>query len=136
LVWCDRDSILGVFKEQAIDGRKYTFDVGYLVKYDEETCQASLSFTDHRDPWDPNYRRVTNHGYFSWSGDNLPPVMRKTFYYSDGFINTDQGNHHGEVEHDRSHSNCFTDRLIKENPTHYFQFTELSSSPLITVRSF
>jgi hypothetical protein len=119
----DRDAILGVFKELAIDGRKYKFDFGYLVKYDEETCQASLSFTDHRDP---NYRRVMNHGYFSWFGDNLPPVMRKTFYYSDGFINTDQGNHHGAVEHDMSHSNSFSDPLVKENPAHYFQFTNLS----------
>jgi hypothetical protein len=119
----DRDAILGVFKELAIDGRKYKFDFGYLVKYDDETCQASVSFTDHRDP---NYRRVMNHGYFSWSGDNLPPVKRKTFYYSDGFINTDQGNHHGAVEHDMSHSNAWTDRLVKENPAHYFQFTSLS----------
>jgi hypothetical protein len=119
----DRDAILGVFKELAIDGRKYKFDFGYLVKYDDETCHASLAFTDHRDP---NYRRVTNHGYFSWSGDNLPPVTRKTFYYSDGFISTDQGNHHGEVEHDMSHSNSWSDRHVKENPTHYFQFTNLS----------
>jgi hypothetical protein len=124
----DRDAIFGVFKELAIDGRKYKFDFGYLVKYDEETCQASLSFTDHRDP---NYRRVTNHGYFSWSGDNLPPVKRKTFYYSDGFINTDQGNHHGEVEHDMSHSNSWFDPLVKANPAHYFQFTELSLMHMI-----
>jgi hypothetical protein len=119
----DRDAILGVFKDLTIDGRKYKFSFGYLVKHDDETCQASVEFTKHRDP---NYRRVMNHGYFSWTGDPLLPVKRKTFYYSDGFISTDRGNHHGAVVHDKSHSSSFSDRLVKANPEHYFQFTNLS----------
>jgi hypothetical protein len=119
----DRGHILTVFKNLLIDGRKYKFDAAYIIKYDEATCNASLAYQDHRDP---TFRRVMNPGFFAWDSDNLRPAVRKTFYYSDGFINTDQGNHHGEVVNDNHHANSWFDRAVKANVSAFFHFTDLS----------
>lgn len=96
-----------------IDGRKYKFGGVYPVQYDKQHCEEAL---------------VSNHTRRALSGGMIEQVQyrphhTKTFYYSDGFIETDQGNHYGSVAHD-TYSNG--DRAIKENISIHYVVSELA----------
>lgn len=96
-----------------VDGRKYKFAADHPIKYDVTHCEK-LQHTNHT-------RRALEGGSLGKSQHLLHHT--KTFYYSNGFINTDQGNHFGEVMHDEHHIN--TDKLVLANVTHFFFVSDL-----------
>lgn len=114
----DREIILNQWRNLSVDGRKYKF-ASVVARYDAVECKI----TKKNAGFDPQYRRVTKKAMAG--PPQYPPHMLKTFFYSDGFIATDQGNHHGIVQHDMGH-NMSRDPVVKENLAHYFQFTNLT----------
>lgn len=86
----DRELILSELTKLPIDGRKYKFS-GHSVRYNRSTCEAS---TKHL-KYDPSYRRLLQPGYTGPS--NYAQFNSKTFYHSEGFVYTNQGNHNGLV---------------------------------------
>lgn len=115
----DRHTIIEQFANLSIDGRKYKFS-NVAARYPAADCKI----TTKTKAFDPTYRRVTKKATTS-GASQYPPHMLKTFFYSDGFIATDQGNHHGIVAHDAGH-NMSRDPLVKGDLSHYFQFTNIS----------
>lgn len=89
----DREVILSALSKLPIDGRKYKF-TGHGVRYTKPTCAASAAHP----VYDPSYRRLIQHGLTGPS--NYQEFNSKTFYHSEGFISTNQGNHNGEVASD------------------------------------
>lgn len=85
-----KTKILESFRDLKVDGRKYKF-ANYGVHYTKPQCKtySNQSIT--------SVRRVLADGLLKYPGRTL---LSKTFYHSDGFISTDQGNHYGLVEHD------------------------------------
>lgn len=108
----DRELLLMHLNKVPIDGFKYKFH-GYQVQYNTSQCEASTK----QETYDPSYRRLTHPGFVGPS--QYGPFMSKTFYYSKGFISTNQGNHNGLVAHDHG----------VPKTTHFeqnFHFTEMS----------
>lgn len=89
----NRDTILSQLNKIPLDGFKYKFN-GYQVQYNTSDCEASTK----QESYDPSVRRLTHPAFVGPS--QYGPFMSKTFYYSKGFISTNQGNHNGLVEHD------------------------------------
>jgi len=91
-----KEKILETFQSLPIDGRKYKF-IYYEIFYSIKQC---INFMEiHND----TIRRVMADAYLSdWE---IPDVRAKTFYYSKGFMETDQGNHFGLVKHDKGIKN-------------------------------
>lgn len=112
------DRIMKEFSKLPVDGRKYKFHESKFVVFDKEVCEASI---DKGDFYDPHYRRVMHGGYAYHT--KYKPFEYKTFYYSKGFLATDQGNHHGFVEHDERHYG--NNPLVLENPEHFFAYSDL-----------
>ena len=88
-----RHNLLRSFRELPVDGRKYKFTMR-TVEMSLEQCNSFSS-----DPKEV-IRRVLVDGYLP-SDPDRSNTMAKTFYYSQGFEYTDQGNHRGRVHNDR-----------------------------------
>lgn len=114
-----REKILNEFTKLPIDGRKYKFWESKFIVFDRDVCDESFA---HGDIFDPNFRRVMHGGYAYHT--RYKPHEYKTFYYSKGFIATDQGNHHGFAEHDKGIHGGH--HLILQNVSHYFAHSELA----------
>jgi hypothetical protein len=89
-----RESIVDVYRNLTIDGRKYKFGHWVGIQYDSATCEGALSMKEPKEP----LRRITRLGYLG--GQLINMTHTKTFFHSHGFMQTDQGNHFGLVEHD------------------------------------
>jgi hypothetical protein len=85
----DPTSMAEYFEHLLVDGRKYKFHDVINVMYDEETCSHDVNVPR---------RRVALPAFLAHNV--YKPAMIKTFFLSDGFIGTDQGNHRGHVKHD------------------------------------
>lgn len=109
----DREYILNEITSSPLDGRKYKFNGAHPVRHSAEKCEAALNQSTHLSA---SERRVMAGGYEDPT--QYRPLMYKTFYYSNGFLATDQGNHFGEVMHDLGAHG--TDSRVVANITHYF----------------
>jgi hypothetical protein len=93
-----RHNLLRRFNELPVDGRKYKFTMRNVVMSLEQ-CDSFSS-----DPKEV-IRRVLIDGYIPRDLDSNN-IMAKTFYYSEGFLWTDQGHHRGRVHHDLQFSHA------------------------------
>jgi len=110
-----RHNLLRTFNELPLDGRKYKFTMKHVM-YAKDQC---LRFSS--DPKEM-IRRVLTDGYIS-SDPDLSDKWAKTFYYSQGFEWTDQGNHRGRVKNDQQFGNA--DEKSEVLPQHYI-FSNIS----------
>jgi hypothetical protein len=94
----DRNMISNEILHAPIDGRKYKFGGSHAVKHNLTQCNADLNRTSSVNI--STERRVLKGGYAEVKS-HLKRAFDKTFFYSDGFISTDQGNHFGAVKHDK-----------------------------------
>lgn len=101
-----------MFENLAEDGRKYKFRDMFSVKYGEDVCRREV---------DVKHRRVVMRGFLTEQPGG--PHMVKTFYHSRGFIETDQGNHHGRVVHDNTHA---IDSATGSNISHSYIASDVS----------
>lgn len=111
-----RTRLLNAFRNLPIDGRKYKFAFSYSARPTPATCLLASNTTksNHSDlGWT---RRVDLNQIATYKEVYFP--RSKTFYHSDGFIATDQGNHYGQVKHDRGVYNDAP--AIQKNLKHYF----------------
>jgi hypothetical protein len=123
----DRERIVRAIKSLPIDGRKYKFAGSCGLRYDGYVCNSTLH---PHDQGQPAFRRALQHGYTRLTARNPHDPRGKTFFYSDGFLSTDQGNHFGEVKHDEGKVNMVPE--VKGNLSHYFLFTDLALLHLTT----
>ena len=113
----DRRLILNEIRTVPVDGRKYKFSGSHPVKHNISTCDLALSGNTSQHLED---RRVLAGGFSKAS--QYRPKMSKTFFYSEGFISTDQGYHLGRVENDK-----YVAELKVKNHTHtYFKLPTVS----------
>ena len=117
-----RYNLLRSFNKLPVDGRKYKFTM--------RTAEMSLEQCDSFSS-DPNevIRRVLVDGYVP-SDPDRSNIMAKTFYYSQGFEYTDQGNHRGRVHNDRKFSHNNNDRVHSERVEELHQRYILSNISL------
>lgn len=106
-------AVRAAFEHLPVDGRKYKFGNVFPVKYDKHHCDKAL--------WSNYTRRALNDGIIDHP--QYQPHHTKTFYYSEGFLYTDQGNHYGAVVHDQGHTNA--NPLVLANISRYFAVSEL-----------
>lgn len=124
----ERDKILHTIATLPIDGRKYKFDESYTIRYDGNMCNETVHNGD--DSTLP-FRRAAKDGYTRFAHNRTAPAIHaKTFYHSEGFIFTDQGNHFGKVVHDRGRINMAP--AVVANMSHYFVYTDLALVHLVT----
>lgn len=109
-------AIQDAFSRLPIDGRKYKFGGVFPVKYEHQHCVQTL-----HDPSN-HTRRVLSGGIIDRA--QYEAHRTKTFFYSEGFIATDQGNHYGAVLHDKGRTNA--DPEVLANVTHYYAVSELA----------
>jgi hypothetical protein len=114
-----REKIRMSLNKLVVDGRKYKFSHVYPVYNNHDVCVASLNHTDSPGPVQ---RRVMNG--ICTGKPQYADYQSKTFFFSEGFISTDQGNHFGEVKHDQHHVNMHKD--VVNNLPHYFATSELA----------
>jgi len=112
----DRAKIYQAFHALPMDGRKYKFAFTYNTRPNATVCHEFVAPNRVNATSDRvNRRTVTSQLAF----DKHPYFPRsKTFYHSDGFLYTDQGNHYGAVRHDQNILNDHPD--IQRNLSHYF----------------
>lgn len=111
----DRSLILNEIGNNPLDGRKYKFNGVHPVRHDKSKCREALKKGKMLSSKD---RRVMAGGFADPT--QYEPFITKTYFYSRGFIETDQGNHYGKVLHDRG---IYIDHpLILENLQNYFYF--------------
>lgn len=113
-----RNDILPAFAKLPVDGRKYKFNDSKYIVFDKEVCDASIAQGDIPDP---RYRRVMHGGYAYHT--RYKPYEYKTFYFSKGFLATDQGNHFGFVAHDEGHYH--NNPMVVDNLEHFFMHSDL-----------
>lgn len=88
----DRDVILPKFMQLPLDGHKYKFKEVLPVTLDNVSCTASEHYEERVSGV---YRRTMHAGY---TGETIYKMSTsKSFFYSEGFIATDQGNHVGHA---------------------------------------
>jgi len=105
-----KEIILETFLRLPIDGRKYKF-VTYDIHYSRQQCLIYIETKN-----DTTVRRVMVDSYLS---DYYQPRSNdKTFYYSEGFILTDQGNHFGLVAHDEGKT--IFNEIVRNNLSFYY----------------
>jgi hypothetical protein len=114
-----REKIRMSINKLVVDGRKYKFSHVYPVYNRHDVCIASLN---HTDAPGPVQRRVLNG--ICTGNHQYADYQSKTFFFSEGFISTDQGNHFGEVRHDQHHTNM--NKEVVSNLAHYFATSELA----------
>jgi hypothetical protein len=114
-----RERILDQFNALPRDGRKYKFRASQPVRYPQKVCIDTMSL--HKS--NATYRRTAHPGFAGPA--QYIPLMYKNFYLRDGFLATDQGNHHGYVTHDNGH-HVSTDAAVIANSTHFFATSTLS----------
>jgi hypothetical protein len=115
----NRSTILNVIRNLPVDGRKYKFLESKWIMFDRPVCEAMVHRANESEL---SYRRVLEAGGYACP-TRYEPFEFKTFYHSDGFIGTDQGNHHGFVEHDEGHHGF--NPLVVANLDHFFTRTPL-----------
>lgn len=110
------------FRKLPIDGRKYKFAYTYSARPNTTVCHDFVSNSKANATTDRSNRRTVTS---QLALERQPYFTRsKTFYYSDGFLYTDQGNHYGAVKHDQ---NVLNDHpAIGKNLSHYFAPLEAS----------
>lgn len=108
----DREAIVSEILSSPIDGRKYKFNTSRPVRHTADQCAGALNGT----LLSLGDRRVMAGG--SADPFQYEPCLSKTFYYSHGFISTDQGNHYGMVKHDK-HVYGKKPPVLR-NPKHYY----------------
>jgi hypothetical protein len=93
----DRNDIMKEFQNLQTDGRKYKFVVRKVINYTPVcvnlTSNSSYPHIEHNE----YYRRTLQGSFDIIFSKN---IMLKTFFWSVGFIATDQGNHFGTVKND------------------------------------
>jgi hypothetical protein len=117
----NRENIVRAINGLSIDGRKYKFAASYVLRYDGKVCDSIMH---HNEQEQLTFRRALPNGYTHLLAHDSPGPRGKTFFYSDGFISTDQGNHFGEVKHD--HGDVNKAAPVLANISHYFLFTDLT----------
>lgn len=111
----NRSAILNEIAQSPLDGRKYKFNGVHPVRHTAQKCTEAFKKGKLLSSKD---RRVMAGGYVDPT--QYEPYITKTFFYSRGFIATDQGNHYGKVLRDRG---VYVDHpLILENIQNYFYF--------------
>jgi hypothetical protein len=116
-----RERIMDQFRALPRDGRKYKFRASQPVRYPQQVCIDSV--TQHKSNATNTYRRAAHPGFAGPA--QYPPTMYKTFYHRDGFLGTDQGNHHGFVKNDNGHHGS-NDPAVIADFEKYFATSNLS----------
>lgn len=112
----DRARIHQAFHALPVDGRKYKFAYTYNTRPNATACHDFVAPSRVNTTSDRSNRRTVTS---QLALDKQPYFPRsKTFYHSDGFLYTDQGNHYGAVRHD--HNVLNDNPAIQRNLTHYF----------------
>jgi hypothetical protein len=114
-----RERILDQFNALPRDGRKYKFRASHPVRYPQKVCIDTMTL--HRS--NATYRRAAHPGFAGPA--QYPAPMYKTFYLRDGFLGTDQGNHHGFAANDQGHHGS-NDPVVIANFDKYFANATLS----------
>lgn len=111
-----RAKLLQAFRDLPTDGRKYKFAHSYCARPTPANCLLAANSSSAHDGHHEYNRRIDLSEVATDERAFFP--RSKTFYHSNGFISTDQGNHYGEVKHDKGVTN--TAPAIEKNVTHYF----------------
>jgi len=118
----ERAEIIKRFASLPIDGRKYKFQQSYNMIGSNFSCRSKLESGEWQDQ---QYRRTQRAGYMAWENvtDIAVKMKLKTFFYSEGFLSTDAGNHHGEVMHDYGN---IVGPTVRQNTARFYIFSNLS----------
>lgn len=111
----DRDAILDELAGVPFDGRKYKFNGVHPIRHNRDTCVEAYR---KGKLLSKNDRRVAAGGYVDPT--QFEPFVTKTFYYSNGFMETDQGNHYGKVRHDNG--TYLNHHHVMRNLTRFYHF--------------